>query len=112
MSNFRVEINRPVDCQTRNILYCISCDRCPAQYVGQSERSLQDRFSEHRGYVTSRNMSKATGKHFSQNGHQISDMKVTIIEKVFSPHEAVRLEREKHFIKQMNTKYKGLNRKI
>ena len=59
-SNFHVEINRPVNCQTRNILYCISCDRCPAQYIGQSERSLQDRFSEHRGYVSNRNMSKAT----------------------------------------------------
>ena len=110
-NNFKTEINRPVNCQTRNILYCITCDRCSQQYIGESERTLQDRFSEHKGYVNNSNQSKATGEHFSKNGHKILDMQVTIIEKIFSSVEAVRIEREKHFIEQMNTKHKGLNRK-
>ena len=110
-SGYRVDINRPVNCQSKNILYCVSCDKCTQQYVGESERTLQERFSEHKGYASNRILSKATGLHFSQNGHKVSDMKVTVLEKIFSTDGAVRKEREKHYIQEINTKYKGLNRK-
>ena len=53
---------------------------------------------------------KSTGEHFSQQGHKISDMKVTVIEKIFSSDPAIRKEREKFYIMKMNTKYKGLNK--
>ena len=80
-SNFTVDINHPVNCQTKNMVYCISCDRCPEQYIGESERTLQERFSEHLGYVRNDMLNKATGEHFNSIGHKISDMKVTIVEK-------------------------------
>ena len=55
-------------------------------------------------------VNKSTGQHFSGKGHTVSDMRVTILEKVFSLDAAVRKEREKYFITKMNTKYKGMNR--
>ena len=51
------------------------------QYIGEFSRTLQSRFSEHLGYVKSKNISKATGDHFTSRGHQQSDMEVTIVEK-------------------------------
>ena len=81
------------------------------QYVGESERSLHDRFSEHRGYVTQQHLTKATGYHFNLPGHSVSDMRVTILEKIHSSDPLVRKEREEMFIRQLNTKYKGLNKK-
>ena len=107
-----VDINTAVTCKTRNIIYCITCKRCSEQYIGESERSLQERFSEHRGYVTNRNLTKATGLHFNQRGHSVSDMSVSIVEKVYSKNENFRKEREKMFINKMQTKYRGMNRKI
>ena len=80
------------------------------QYIGESERSLQDRFSEHKSYAMNQKVNKATGQHFSEKGHKASDMRVTILEKVFSLDAAVRKERERYFITKMNTKYKGMNR--
>ena len=50
------------------------------QYVGESEISLQDRFSEHVGYVKNKHLTKATGGHYNLPGHTISDMRVTIVE--------------------------------
>ena len=47
--NYKIDINTQVNCQTRNIIYCITCSKCRVQYVGESERTLQDRFSDHRG---------------------------------------------------------------
>ena len=55
-------------------------------------------------------VNKATGEHFSQKGHRVSDMRVSIIEKIFSTETEVRKEREKYFITKMNTKYRGMNR--
>ena len=109
-SNYTAEINRSVNCQSRNVLYCITCIKCTVQYIGESERSLQDRFSEHKGYVLNRKLQKATGEHFNLKGHKVSDMQVTIIEKIFSTDPAVRKEREKFYISKMNSKYKGLNK--
>ena len=81
------------------------------QCIGESERSLQDRISEDKGYVTSKHLTKATGAHLNIPGHRVSNMKVTIIEKVHSMDPLVRKEREELFIRKFNTKYRGLNKK-
>ena len=109
-NNEAVAINKPVNCQTRNAIYCLSCKKCPIQYIGETERTLQDRFSEHRTYVTTKKLKKATGEHFNLPGHKISDMEITILEKVFNQDGQFRKAREKMFIQQFNTKHRGLNR--
>ena len=81
------------------------------QYVGESERSLQDRFSEHLGYVKNKHLTKATGGHYNLPGHTVSDMRVTIVEKIHSSDPLIRKQREELFIQKLNTKYKGLNKK-
>ena len=110
-TNYQVDINRKVCCQDRNIIYCVECDICSIQYIGESERSLQERFSEHKGYVANQHQHKATGHHFNTKGHKIHNMKVTIIEKVRNLDPQFRKARETMFIEKFNTKYKGLNRK-
>ena len=100
----------PGTCQTSNIIYCITCSKCQQQYVGQSERTLQARFSEHRDYAKKKDYSKACGAHFSSRGHSVHDMKVSILEKVHSIDELLREERESMFIRKFNCKYKGINR--
>lgn len=107
-----VEINFAVNCQTSNIIYCITCTKCTDQYIGQSERTLQKRFSEHRDYVKHEKVEQATGWHFNKKGHGLHHMRVTILEKVHSSDEFIRLERESMFIKQFNTKYKGINKSL
>ena len=47
--------------------------------VGESERFLQ-----HKGYVLNSHLNKTTGEHFNLKGHKVSDMRVIIVEKVFS----------------------------
>ena len=62
-------------------------------------------------YVRNNMLNKATGEHFNSIGNKMSYMKVTIVEQIHSSETAVRKEREKYFIQNMNTKYKGLNKK-
>ena len=50
------------------------------------------------------------GEHFNMPGHSLSNMIVTVLEKVKTIDEMYRKEREKYFIMKFNTYYKGLNR--
>ena len=66
--------------------------------------------SQHRGYINNQKLEKAVGYHFNQKNHQISDMKMSIIEKVHKKDRFYLLEKEKYFIRKFNTKYLGMNR--
>ena len=35
---FTADIEQQVNCQTRNIVYCIQCKKCCIQYIGESKR--------------------------------------------------------------------------
>ena len=109
-TNFKTDVNGSVDCSTSNIIYLLGCKKCPQQYKGETERSLKERFLEHKGYVNTNNQSKSTGAHFNSKGHSVSDMDVTIIEKVYNQDIQFRKQREKLYIQKFNTRYKGLNR--
>ena len=82
------------------------------QYIGESDRSMKERFGEHKGYVANQHLHRATGHHFNLPGHKIHHMEITILEKIHSKNEKVRKTRESMFIEHFNTKYKGINRKL
>ena len=94
-SNFTADINIAANCKTTNCIYLLGCKRCPQQYIGETDRSLKERFLEHKGYVNNHVVSKATGFHFNQKGHTISDMEVTVVEKIFNVDPQFRKQREK-----------------
>ena len=110
-SNFKHDIQGSVDCHTQNVVYCLSCDKCQEQYVGETEKSLNQRFSQHRGYVNTKKLDQATGHHFNLPGHSLSDMRISVIEKVYSKDPQMRKTRESFFINKLNTYHKGMNRR-
>ena len=60
--------------------------------------------------VKQEKVGKATGWHFNKKGHTVHDMVVTILEKVHTSDKLQREERENMYIREFNTKYKGINR--
>ena len=85
-------------------------DNCDMQYIGETKRILIFRLAEHRGYISNQDTSKATGEHFNSPGHSLSDLSITVLEKVKKNDDLYRKEREKYFFRKFNTFYKGLNR--
>ena len=83
-------------------------DSCRMRYIGETKRIMKFRLAEHRGYI-SNNDDTPTGEHFNSPGHSISDLSMTILEKVKSKEEVYRKEREKYLIRKFNTFYRGLN---
>ena len=104
-------INTEATCETKNIVYLIECtkEQCKEKYIGETHRSLKERTQEHISYVKSIFPTKSTGVHFNLPGHTLSNMTVTILEKVKGD-ELYRKERETILIRKFNTYHRGLNR--
>ena len=88
----------------------IECKKCKAQYIGQTKDSLRKRFDKHRGSVTNKDLKKAIGQHYNQPGHSVSDMTITVVEKVYNENLFFRRRREILFMQKFKAKLKGLNK--
>ena len=42
-----INIKESFTCDSSGLVYCISCRRCPAIYIGETGRTLRERFEEH-----------------------------------------------------------------
>ena len=41
-------ITHHIDCNSKNVIYMVHCNRCHKQYIRETQRRLKDRFNEHR----------------------------------------------------------------
>ena len=108
-SNYKsFPVPKHTNCNTRCVIYLLECTKCNKgnQYVGQTERTLQERMGGHR-QATKTNL--PLYKHFTgRHDHDFErDTKVTIIEKTTTNLVPIR---ETHWILTLDTVYpKGLN---
>ena len=96
-SDERVEINA-------------TCEKCSQQYIGQTDRTLQERIQEHLGYIRNEKLNKATGEHFNLDGHFIHDMRISVIKKLHKTDRATREIRESMYIQSFHSELDGINK--
>ena len=82
--DFIWKIGKQLNCESKNIIYMIECrrDNCKKSYIGETDRSMKERFSEYKDYAKNKHLNQPTGLHFNENGHGLENMKITIIEKI------------------------------
>ena len=65
------------DCKSSGLIYCIQCEKCGDLYIGETGRTLAERFREHRQDVIQNREGREVASHFNSEGHSgIEDMKV------------------------------------
>ena len=111
-NNAVVQLNSTLSCTSTNVVYCLQCSKenCKQIYIGETQRQLKERFSEHKTSVRTRSKN-AIGDHFNSPGHSISDMNILAIEKVFTPGQKTIEKRESLWINKLEAHFQGLNRK-
>ena len=68
-------------CKISNIIYCITCNQCSKQYIGQLSRALCQRIYEHKYSVLNPLSVKIpVNKHFSTKNHGVKDMVFSVVE--------------------------------
>ena len=106
----KVKLNSPMDCNTKNVVYCIQCRKCDQIYIGQTSRSIKDRFSEHKTSVRT-NQKNSIGDHFNGPGHNLGCMKIFGLEKIWQPSQQNLEKRESMWISKFQAEHRGLNRR-
>ena len=110
-TNTSYNIRSSINCQTRNVIYKITCEKCPTfVYIGETERSFHERFSEHRRDAIKQDKTKPCGLHFSKPGHSLEDIQAFAFEEVFRKDQPIfRKERESFWINQYQAIEHGAN---
>ena len=96
-----------ISCKSSNLIYCITCQTCQKQYVGQTKNKIAQRFSSHFFNIRHKKVTDAVGLHFSQPDHNgIKDLTINVLEFIRLPPETqrsleIRLRREKFWIHQL-----------
>ena len=79
-------------------------------YIGETGRSLKNRFYEHLNDASKKDENKPCGKHFSLPGHSTSNLCIIGIEEVFPKNDILlRKNREHVWIKNYNSVILGAN---
>ena len=52
------QIKHHITCDSANLTYMIQCKRCKKQYIGETKRTLRERFKEHRQATNNRHATK------------------------------------------------------
>ena len=66
-------IKKALSCHRSGLVYCISCRRCPAVYIGETGRTLRQRFGEHLWSIEKNLPGFPVAEHFNTAGHSIDD---------------------------------------
>lgn len=104
-------IQNSLSCKSSSIIYLITCRKCNMQYVGETNRKLAERLTDHRSNI--KNL-KATpiGVHFNSANHSFLDIHAVAVEQVDNSGRstAVRRRREQFWQEKLSTKHPwGLN---
>jgi len=105
-------IDGHIDCKTENLIYGIYCGICQKiVYVGETGNSLYTRMQNHLSTIR-KITNDPVPLHFNSVGHTIGDFKVIGIEKIKTQSHSYRSEKEKFWIKKVNTlDSNGLNKR-
>ena len=104
-------LGRQHNCNSKNVIYLLQCDKdnCRQKYLGMTQ-DLRDRIYQHVGYARNKTLSQATGEHFNLPGHNMHNMKFTVLEQVKSNDPLYAREREKLLIRKFNSFHDGINK--
>ena len=101
---------REYNCQTKNLVYLVTCTKCGEQYVGETKHTFAHRGNQHLGYIRN-NEDKATGRHFNKPGHKIEHFNIQVLESINTSDAMYRKNRESLWIQKFDLKRKGMNGK-
>ena len=98
-------------CKDRNLIYALICNRCAKTvYVGETERTLKERTTEHKRDIKFQK-DKPIMRHF--RNHEEKDLSVAILTRTVGENKIYRLISEEKWIKTLQTGFPhGCNVKI
>ena len=102
VSGTRHPIKQPLSCNSVNVIYLITCQKCGIQYIGETE-DFRKRTNNHKSFIRNQPESNSVSRHFNSEGHTIRDLQIMPIESNRGWTRDVRLKRERYWMRQLKT---------
>ena len=93
-----------ITCKSSNLIYCITCKKCLAQYIGETEQELHCRQRGHLADINKNQENLPYVSHFNRCG--VENYTITGVEKVRQNDRDIRKSREKYYKKLFDVKMK------
>ena len=107
-----VTVNQEITCQTKNVIYMASCNRCDKViYIGETGTTLYQRTMNHLSSIRNNRYGAPLTKHFNERNHSIGDFRITGLEVPKEDNVVYRRLRESYWIRKMQTVEYGENKK-
>lgn len=104
---YRIKTN--VNCRSNNLIYCMQCTKCNIQYIGETKRSILERFQGHFYNVNTQRNTDVIGLHYNLPDHRgLEDISIYVLEFVHVPPDhadskTIRLRQESAWIHRLRT---------
>ena len=93
-----------IGCKTGNVVYGVFCVRCKrVVYVGETGTSLYSRIQNHLSSIRCNRLELPVARHFSDQGHDVNDMRIVGLERVWRSDVFYRRQREMRWIHLLGT---------
>ena len=90
-------IRQSMTCKTSNVIYCVTCTKCWAQYIGETGQEIHQRQAGHHNDINHNVEGLPYVKHFRKCG--VEHYSITGIEKLRSRDPQIRKSRETFYKK-------------
>lgn len=81
--SFSLQCGRGADCNSKNVVYCVTCLKCRLQYVGCTSNKLRLRINQHKSNIrNTKNLHQCYRlyDHFTQKSdHSLADIQLTVL---------------------------------
>jgi hypothetical protein len=117
--NIKINIKNNATCQTSNIIYIIMCTKCNIFYIGETDKTLNERIRQHINHIINfkpylKYYNKEVPKHFRKKYplHSFKDFKVCVFKSNFI-NSKIRKQEELDLVNFLNTnKKRCINKKL
>ena len=99
-------IKHHLSCNSVNVIYSLTCSKCPFQYIGKTTTTLRQRFNFHKSTIRGTSSCDPSTKqpcpvasHFRLPNHDITDVRIQAIEKSPIPSLAKTESKWMHLLK-------------
>ena len=97
-------IRQRMTCKSANVVYCLTCQKCRAQYIGETEQEIHLRQAGHLSDIKLNKPGLPYVKHFRECG--IQHYTITGVEKIRDRDPLIRKEREDFYKRLFNVQIK------
>ena len=81
---YRDFIKPRLSCDSKNVIYLASCNKCRLQYVGSTATQFKVRFRSHKSSMVTNKKTCEVAVHYNNSPHALSDFSFQCIDQVFA----------------------------